>query len=128
MGIDPAYGATKAGLDQLTFDMAQDFNPYGVAVFSLWPEPTATEKATALISKVPGVDKILENSETPRFSGLVIASLYADPKLMSKSGSLLIAAEAALECGFTDFNGKQPPSLREQKGSPHPFFKKLNKS
>jgi NAD(P)-dependent dehydrogenase (short-subunit alcohol dehydrogenase family) len=126
--LDPAYGATKAGLDKLTFDMAQDFKPYGVAVVSLWPGPTATERATALISKVPGGDKILENSETPRFSGLVIASLYADPKLMSKSGSVLIAAEAALEYGFTDFNGKQPRSLREQKGSPHPFFKKLNKS
>jgi len=26
--LDPAYGATKAGLDKLTFDMAQDFKPY----------------------------------------------------------------------------------------------------
>jgi NAD(P)-dependent dehydrogenase (short-subunit alcohol dehydrogenase family) len=32
--LDPAYGATKAGLDKLTFDMAQDFKPYGVAVVS----------------------------------------------------------------------------------------------
>jgi len=77
-----------------------------------------------LVSKIPGGDKIIENSETPKFSGLAIASLYADPKLMSKSGNVVIAAEAALEYGFTDFNGKQPPSLREQKGSPRPFFKK----
>ena len=122
--LDPAYGATKAGLDKLTFDMAQDFEPYGVAVVSLWPGPTATERAKFLISKLPGGDKIIEDSETPRFSGLAIASLYADPKLMTKSGSVVIAAEAALEYGFTDFNGKQPPSLRKQKGSPHPFFKK----
>src|SRR6266404_4947578 len=122
--LDPAYGATKAGLDKLTFDMAQDFEPYGVAVVSLWPGPTATERAKFLISKLPGGDKIIEDSETPRFSGLAIASLYSDPKLMTKSGSVVIAAEAALEYGFTDFNGKQPPSLRKQKGSPHPFFKK----
>jgi NAD(P)-dependent dehydrogenase (short-subunit alcohol dehydrogenase family) len=122
--LDPAYGATKAGLDKLTFDMAQDFEPYEVAVVSLWPGPTATERATLLVSKLPGGDKILENSETPRFSGLVIASLYADPELMSKSGKVVIAAEAALEYGFTDVNGKQPQSLREQKGSPRPFFKK----
>jgi NAD(P)-dependent dehydrogenase (short-subunit alcohol dehydrogenase family) len=122
--LDPAYGATKAGLDKLTFDMAQDFEPYGVAVVSLWPGPTATERATALVSKLPGGDKIIENSETPKFSGLAIASLYADPKLMSKSGSVVIAAEAALGYGFTDFNGKQPTSLREQKGSPRSFFKK----
>jgi NAD(P)-dependent dehydrogenase (short-subunit alcohol dehydrogenase family) len=122
--LDPAYGATKAGLDKLTFDMAQDFAPYGVAVVSLWPGPTATERATLLISKIPGGDNILENSETPKFSGLVIASLYADPKLMSKSGNVIIAAEAALEYGFADSNGKQPASLRKQKGSPRSFFKK----
>jgi NAD(P)-dependent dehydrogenase (short-subunit alcohol dehydrogenase family) len=122
--LDPAYGATKAGLDKLTFDMAQDFEPYGVAVVSLWPGPTATERAISVVSKIPGGDKIIKNSETPRFSGLAIAALYADPKLMSKSGNVVIAAEAALEYGFTDFNGKQPPSLREQKGSPRRFFKK----
>jgi NAD(P)-dependent dehydrogenase (short-subunit alcohol dehydrogenase family) len=122
--LDPAYGATKAGLDKLTFDMAQDFEPYGFAVVSVWPGPTATERATFFVSKIPGGDKILENSETPKFSGLVIASLYADPELMSKSGKVVIAAEAALEYGFTDINGKQPQSLREQKGSPRPFFKK----
>ena len=122
--LDPAYGATKAGLDKLTFDMAQDFEPYGVAVISLWPGPTATERAKALVSKLPGGDKLLENSETPKFSGFVIASLYADPKLMSKSGNVVIAAEAALEYGFADSNGKQPASLREQKGSPRSFFKK----
>jgi NAD(P)-dependent dehydrogenase (short-subunit alcohol dehydrogenase family) len=122
--LDPAYGATKAGLDKLTFDMAQDFEPYGVAVISLWPGPTATERAKALVSKLPGGDNILENSETPKFSGFVIVSLYADPKLMSKSGNVVIAAEAALEYGFADSNGKQPASLREQKGSPRSFFKK----
>jgi NAD(P)-dependent dehydrogenase (short-subunit alcohol dehydrogenase family) len=122
--LDPAYGATKAGLDKLTFDMAQDFEPYGVAVISVWPGPTATERAKSLISRLPGGDKIIENSETPKFSGLAIASLYADPQLMSKSGSVVIAAEAALEYGFTDFNGKLPPILRGQKGSPRPFFKK----
>ena len=122
--LDPAYGATKAGLDKLTFDMAQDFEPYGVAVVSLWPGPTATERAKALVSELPGGDNILENSETPKFSGLVIASLYTDPKSMSKSGNVVIAAEAALEYGFADSNGKQPASLREQKGSPRSFFKK----
>ena len=122
--LDPAYGATKAGLDKLTFDMAQDFKPYGVAVVSLWPGPTATERAKSLIATLPNGDKILESQETPKFSGLAIASLYSDPQLMLKSGSVVIAAEAALEYRFKDFNGKQPPNLREQKGSPRPFFTK----
>jgi NAD(P)-dependent dehydrogenase (short-subunit alcohol dehydrogenase family) len=122
--LDPAYGATKAGLDKLTFDMAQDFKPYNVAVVSIWPGRVATERSKSLIAKIPGGDKILASQETPKFSGLAIASLYSDPQLMSKSGSVVIAAEAALEYGFKDFNGKQPPSLREQKGSPRPFFAK----
>ena len=44
---------------------------------------------------------------------------------MSKSGSVVIAAEAALEYGFKDFNGKQPPSFREQKGSPSVLHEEL---
>ena len=43
--LDPAYGATKAGLDKLTFDMAQDFKPYKVAVVSIWPGSTATRES-----------------------------------------------------------------------------------
>jgi NAD(P)-dependent dehydrogenase (short-subunit alcohol dehydrogenase family) len=122
--LDPAYGATKAGLDKLTFDMAQDFRPYKVAVISIWPGTTATERAKSVLAKIPGGVQRLESAETPKFSGLAIASLYSDPQLMSKSGSVVIAAEAALEYGFKDFNGKQPPRLREQKGSPRPFFTK----
>ena len=122
--LDPAYGATKAGLDKLTFDMAQDFKPYNVAVVSIWPGPTATERAKSVLAIIPGGDNILESAETPKFSGLAIATLYSDPHLMSKSGSVVIAAEAALEYGFKDFNGKQPRSPREQNGSPRPFFMK----
>ncbi|HEY4842819.1 MAG TPA: SDR family NAD(P)-dependent oxidoreductase [Terriglobales bacterium] len=32
--LDP-YGATKAGLNKLTFDMAHNFKPYKVAVISI---------------------------------------------------------------------------------------------
>jgi len=117
--------ATKAGLDKLTFDMAQDFaKPYNVAVVSIWPGPTATERSKSVIAKIPGGDKILASQETPKFSGLAIASLYSDPQLMSKSGSVVIAAKHP-GYGFKDFNGKQPPSLREQKGSPRPFLRRL---
>jgi NAD(P)-dependent dehydrogenase (short-subunit alcohol dehydrogenase family) len=122
--LDPAYGATKAGLDKLTADMAQDFRPYGVAVVSLWPGPTATERAKTVLGKIQGGDKMLETAETPQFSGLAIEALYADPNLMSESGGVVIAAEAALKYGYSDLNGKQPPSLREKLGSPRPFFVK----
>ena len=122
--LDPAYGATKAGLDKLTFDMAADFAPYGVAVVSLWPGPTGTERARDLLSKLPNGDKILDAQETPQFSGLAIAHLYNDSSLMAKSGTVVISAEAATEYGYRDLNGKQPASFRQQKGSPIAFFTK----
>jgi hypothetical protein len=56
-----------------------------------------------------------------------VTSIVYEPKVgfaWSKSGNVVIAAEAALEYGFADSNGKQPASLREQKGSPRSFFKK----
>jgi len=35
--LDPAYGATKAGLDKLTFDMAQDSSLTGLRLFRSGP-------------------------------------------------------------------------------------------
>ena len=35
---DPAYAATKAGLDKLTFDMAQDFKPYKLQWYRSGPD------------------------------------------------------------------------------------------
>ena len=126
--LDPAYGATKAGLDKLTFDMAQDFKPYKVAVVSIWPGPTATERAKSVLAKIPGGGKKLESAETPKFSGLAIASLYSDPQLMSKSGSVVIASEAALEYRFKDLNGRQPSRFRGQKGFPRPSSRRIHLS
>ncbi|BCY09221.1 SDR family NAD(P)-dependent oxidoreductase [Actinoplanes sp. L3-i22] len=119
--LDPAYGATKAGLDKMSWDMAQDFGAYGVAVVSLWPGPTSTERALALRPDLGDGQDRANTSETPAFTGMVIASLYRDPDLMAHSGQVVIGAEAALAYGFADVNGKQPPSRRAQLGSPNSY-------
>jgi NAD(P)-dependent dehydrogenase (short-subunit alcohol dehydrogenase family) len=49
--LDPAYGATKAGLDKMTWDMAQDFKPYKVAVVSVWPGLSTTEQVVSTIAR-----------------------------------------------------------------------------
>ena len=74
---DPAYGATKAGLDKLTFDRAQDFKPYKVAVVSIWPGTTASERAKSVLAKIPEGVKKLESAETPKFSGLAVAVFWS---------------------------------------------------
>jgi hypothetical protein len=69
-----------------------------------------------------------ESAETPKLSGLPIASLYSDPQLMSKSGSVVIASEAALEYRFKDLNGRQPSRFRGQKGFPRPSSRRIHLS
>ncbi|GHO97592.1 hypothetical protein KSF_076400 [Reticulibacter mediterranei] len=126
--LDPAYGATKAGLDKMTWDMAQDFKSHKVAVVSIWPGPTTTEMVISLVSQLPEgheAHELMETAETPQFTGRVIEALYGDPELMMKSGQVVIGAEAAVNYGFTDINGHQPPSLRHKLGSPHQYVSEI---
>ena len=48
-----AYGIDKAAIDKLTADLAHELRPHGVAVVSLWPSVTRTERNRA----VTGVDE-----------------------------------------------------------------------
>ncbi len=48
----------------------------------------------------------------------MIAALTKDPEIMKRSGATYITAELAREYGVTDVDGKIPPSLRAQRGSP----------
>jgi hypothetical protein len=50
----------------------------------------------------------MSNSASPQFCGRAVAAPAADPNLMAKSGQVLVAAQVALDYGFTDINGKQP--------------------
>lgn len=50
----------------------------------------------------------MSNSESPQFTGRVIAALAADPNVMKKSGKVLVVAQEALEYGIRDIDGKQP--------------------
>jgi NAD(P)-dependent dehydrogenase (short-subunit alcohol dehydrogenase family) len=117
----PSYGAQKAGNDKMTWDMAIDFKPYNVAVVSIWPGLVTTEASLLYLSQLPNGEELAKTFETPEFTGLVIAALYKDPDIMLRSGRVVIVAEAAVEYGFKDINGSQPPSLRAAMGSPIEF-------
>ena len=60
------------------------------------------------------------------FSGLAIASLYSDPQLMSKSGSVVIAAEAALEYGFKDSMASSPPVFENRRALRARFSRRVD--
>jgi NAD(P)-dependent dehydrogenase (short-subunit alcohol dehydrogenase family) len=106
----PIYGPAKAADDRMAACMAYELREHNVAVVSLYPGLVRTE---GVMKAAEHFD--LSNSESPQFIGRAVAALAADPEILRKSGQVLIAAELALEYGFTDINGTQPRSLREPK-------------
>jgi NAD(P)-dependent dehydrogenase (short-subunit alcohol dehydrogenase family) len=97
------YGASKAATDKLAKDMAHELREYNVAAVSLYPGLVRTEE---VMRNAEYFD--MSNSESPQFIGRAVAGLAADPNVMQKSGQVLVAAQLALEYGFTDIDGKQP--------------------
>ncbi|WP_211453734.1 SDR family NAD(P)-dependent oxidoreductase [Collimonas antrihumi] len=115
----PAYGAQKVGVDKFAKDMAVDLRAHNVAAVSLWMGPLRTERTLGVWEREP--DKyaaFAPYAESPQFTGMLVDALYRDPRMMDKSGQVLVGAELALEYGIRDLDGKQPPSYREMLGGP----------
>lgn len=118
----PAYGAQKAGLDKMAWDMAIDLKSHGVACVSIWLGPLLTERTERVFAEhAEQYAGFAEQAETPQFTGLLLDRLYDDPALMEKSGQTLVGAELGAEYGMHDINGREPPSYRESLGGPLQF-------
>ncbi len=118
-----AYGTAKAGMDKLAADLAHELRSRGIAAVSLWPGLVRTELILSqcqededgkLVMTLPDHDQTipLDHSESPRFTGMAVAALYEDEKLMDRSGRAYTCAELALHYGYTDLDGRQPPVMR----------------
>lgn len=121
--MGPSYGAHKAAMDKMAFDMAVDFRDGQVDVssVSIWMGALATDRMLAMIDADPDTYGYLRDQlETPEFTGHVIWALHNDSSLAEISGKTLIGAELALKYGITDEGGRQPPSYRDtHKVVPH---------
>lgn len=120
----PAYGATKAGVDKMSHDMAIDLAPHGVAAVAFWPGLIRTDAIDAMAAADIS-DELrarLPRFERPEFSGLVLAALARDRELMALSGRSLIGAELGSRYGILDIDGKQPLSYRDSMGDPDGRF------
>lgn len=100
------YGIAKAAADKMAADFAHDLRDHNVAAVALYPGLVRTE---AVLANAEYFD--MSNSESPQFIGHVIAGLWRDPALMSKSGRVLVAAELAREYGVADVDGYRPVPL-----------------
>ncbi len=115
----PAYGAGKAAVDKMANDMAVDLRPYGVACVSIWMGLLRTERTLQVFDAEPEkYAALLDATESPEFTGRVIAALAQDPALMEKTGQVLVGAELALAYGVRDIDGRQPASHAPMLGSP----------
>lgn len=124
--MGPAYGAHKAGVDKMAFDMNVDFRDAGVDVesVSIWMGALATDRLMAIIAADEEKYGYLRDQiETPEFTGHVIWALYNDPEIASLGGQTLIGAELGVKYGIKDEGGRQPPSYREtHKVAPHVHY------
>jgi hypothetical protein len=68
-----------------------------------------TERVLAVHARQP-FD--LSSTESPSYLGRAVASLAADPEVLSRSGQLLTVGELARSYGFTDLDGRQPEPFR----------------
>lgn len=122
----PAYGAHKAGVDKMAFDMGVDFADAGarVAAVSIWMGALTTERLTGMMEAMPERFAHLEGAlESPDYTGHVAWAMYNDPDLMRFNGRTVIGAEAGKDFGITDIAGKFPPSVRETTGAePAAYF------
>lgn len=98
-----SYSVAKLADDHMAACMAHDLRDHNVAAVSLYPGLVRTE---AVMAAAQWFD--LSNSESPQFLGRAVAALATDPNIMQKSGQVLVAAQVALDYGFTDIDGKQP--------------------
>ncbi|MDE8652910.1 SDR family NAD(P)-dependent oxidoreductase [Novosphingobium album (ex Liu et al. 2023)] len=121
----PAYGAHKAGLDKMAFDMGVDFADAGanVAAVSIWMGALATERLLGMIEAMPDRFAHLKGTlESPDYTGHVAWALLNDPEMMRHNGKTLIGAEAGRDYGITDIGGAFPPSVRIGTGAHPPEY------
>ena len=118
----PIYGAQKAAIDKMAFDMAHDLKPFNVCSLSLWSGIVKDEK-TQKVSEQHGEQyaEFLKGAASQEYAGMVINDIYKDPAIMSMTGKTLIAAEIGHHYGVKDINSNSPKSDRETLGGPREY-------
>ena len=115
----PAYGAHKAGMDKMAFDMGVDFADAGanVAAVSIWMGALTSERLLEMMAAEPEKFKHLEGQlESTGLTGHLAWALFNDPQLMQYNGKTLVGADLAKGYGITDIAGHFAPSFREATG------------
>ena len=100
------YDLAKAAVVRMTFGMAQDLRPHGIAAVALAPGFIRSERILAAQARHPFP---LDRTESPEYIGRAVASLAADAGVLARSGKLFYVGDLAAEYGFTDVGGRRLP-------------------
>ena len=124
--MGPSYGAHKAAVDKMAFDMGVDFADAGanVAAVSVWMGSLTTERLLSMMEAMPELREKLEGTlESAGYTGHVAWAMINDPDMMAKfNGKTVIGAEVGKDYGITDAGGRFPPSVRETTGAEPPRY------
>lgn len=124
--MGPSYGAHKAAVDKMAFDMGVDFADanVNVAAVSVWMGSLTTERLLGMMEAMPDLRSHLEGTLEPAgYTGHVAWAMYNDPDMIEKfNGRVVIGAEVGRDYGLTTDEGNYPPSVRETTGASPPEF------
>jgi len=119
--MGPSYGAHKAAVDKMAFDMGVDFADAGanVACVSVWMGSLTTERMESMMAAKPELRGALEGTlESAGYTGEVAWAIWNDPEMVAKfNGRTVIGAEVGREYGITDLGDRYPPSVRDHTGA-----------
>jgi NAD(P)-dependent dehydrogenase (short-subunit alcohol dehydrogenase family) len=109
------YDLAKATINRMAYVMALELRAHNIAAVALSPGWMRTEA----VLQAYGTDEEgwhtiadLDRTESTQYIGRAVAALAADPAVMKKSGSILTVGALAREYGFSDIDGRQPPTFR----------------
>jgi NAD(P)-dependent dehydrogenase (short-subunit alcohol dehydrogenase family) len=104
------YDVFKSASDRLCRGFAADLRKKGVAALSLHPGFVRTERVEAAWEAMGDGPASVVHS--PEYVGRAIAALLADPEVVERTGKVLSTGDLAVEYGFADVDGRQPPAFR----------------
>src|SRR5687768_9976146 len=109
------YDLSKSAVSRLVWAMAHELRDRGIASVAVAPGFMRTERVTEAFRRA-GAAAALDGpggpKETTAYIGRAIVALAADPRVIERSGQLVEVGTLALEYGFTDIDGTQPPPFR----------------
>ena len=103
------YDLAKAATVRMAWGMALELRAHGVAALALAPGFVRTERVMAAHAQQPFP---LDRTESPFYIGRAVAFLAGDPSVMERSGQVLAVGDLARQYGFSDTDGRQPPTFR----------------